>query len=164
MKPPQRTFRDALRREDFVLTAQLPIDSGWAGEDVRAAVATLRDAFDAVQIGDNPGAFPHISPVAAAGLALDGGMDPVVHLGCRDRNRIALQSDLMGAAALGVSSVLLARGERMPQALKKKVKCVFDIGAQRLVATAQALAANERLLPPPGFLIGSNVKIGRAHV
>lgn len=157
MSLPPRTFRDAIRRDDFVLTAQLPLDSGSVGEDVRTAVAALRDAFDGVQIADNPHAHPHISPIAAASLVLDGGMDPIVHLGCRDRNRIALQSDLMGAAALGVTSVVLTRGEKLPAALRQKVKGVFDIGAQRLVATAQALAVNERLVPPPGFFIGSNV-------
>ena len=157
MKTPRSTFRDAIRREDFVLTAELPLGSGTVGEDVRAAVAVLREAFDAVQVADNPAGHPHISPIAAASLVLDEGMDPIVHLGCRDRNRIALQSDLMGAAAIGVTSLVLTRGEKMPPALKAKVKGVFDIGAQRLVATAQALAANERLVPPPGFFIGSNV-------
>jgi methylenetetrahydrofolate reductase (NADPH) len=157
VKPLRRTFRDALRRDDFVLTAQLPITPGTAGEDVRNAVGALRDAFDAVQVPDNPGGFPHISPIAAASLALDAGLDAVVHLTCRDRNRIALQSDLMGAAAVGVTSLVLTRGERMPASLKPKVKSVFDMSAQRLIATAQALAANERLVPAPGFFIGSNV-------
>ncbi len=152
-----RPFRDALRQADFVLTAHLPLDSGSAGEDVRAAVAALCDAFDAVQVSDNPNAHPHLSPIAVASLVLAGGMDPIVHLCCRDRNRIALQSDLMGAAALGVTSLVLTRGEKLPAALKQKVKGVFDIGAQRLIATAQALAANPRLVPPPGFFIGSNV-------
>ena len=157
MSAPLRSFHDALRKEDFVLTAHLPLDSGTVGEDVRTAVAMLRDAFDAVQISDNPNAHPHVSPIAAASLVLAGGMDPIVHLGCRDRNRIALQSDLMGAAAIGVTSLVLTRGEKLPASLKQKVKGVFDIGAQRLIATAQALAANPRLVPPPGFFIGSNV-------
>lgn len=157
MKTPAVTFRDAIRSKDFVVTAQLPLDSGTAGADVSAAIAALRESFDAVQIADNPVAHPHISPIAAASLVLEGGMDPIVHLSCRDRNRIALQSDLMGAAAIGVTSLLLTRGEKLPPSLKQKVKGVFDIGAQRLVATAQALAANERLVPPPGFFLGSNV-------
>lgn len=157
MNAPALTFRDAIRSKDFVLTARLPLDSGSVGADVRDAVAALRGTFDAVQINDNPEGHPHISPIAAASLVLDGGMDSIVHLGCRDRNRIALQSDLMGAAALGVTSLVLTRGERLPPSLKQKVKGVFDIGAQRLVATAQALAANERLVPPPGFFLGSNV-------
>lgn len=146
-----------MRGKDFVVTAQLPLDSGTVGADVQAHVDALRDRVDAVQLSDNPGARPHISPIAAASLVLQAGMDPVVHLNCRDRNRIALQSDLMGAAAIGVTSLVLSRGEKLPASLKQQVKGVFDIGAQRLLATAQALNAHERLIAPPGFFLGANV-------
>lgn len=153
------TFRDALRSKDFVVTAQLPLDSGTAPDDVRASVDALRSIVDALQISDNPDARPHIAPLAAANLVLQAGMDPIVHMSCRDRNRIALQSDLMGAAALGVTSLILTRGEKLPAALKQRVKGVFDIGAQRLLATAQAITTNERLIAPPGFFLGSNVTV-----
>ncbi|MGH8495071.1 MAG: hypothetical protein ACREVN_02975 [Gammaproteobacteria bacterium] len=65
----------------------------------------------------------------------------------------------MGAAALGVTSLILTRGEKLPASLKQRVQGVFDIGAQRLLATAQAIAANERLIAPPGFFLGSNVTV-----
>ena len=154
---PEQTFRDALRGKDFVVTARLPLDSGTVADDVLAHVASLRGHVDAVQLGDHPAAWPHISPLAAACLVLQAGVDPVLHLTCRDRNRIALQSDLMGAAAIGVTSLVLSRGRKLPASLKQKVKGVFDIGAQRLLATAQALNAHERLIAPPGFLLGANV-------
>jgi methylenetetrahydrofolate reductase (NADPH) len=153
------TFRDAMRNKDFVLTAQLPLDPAWTASDIRASAEALRGFVDAVQISDNVDARPHIAPLAAASLALQAGVDPVVQMSCRDRNRIALQSDLMGAAALGVTSLLLTRGEKLPASLKQRVQGVFDIGAQRLLATAQAIAANERLLAPPGFFLGSNVTV-----
>jgi methylenetetrahydrofolate reductase (NADPH) len=146
-----------MRGKDFVVTAQLPLDAGTIGADVQAHVDALRGRVDAVQLSDNPGARPHISPIAAASLVLQAGMDPVVHLICRDRNRIALQSDLMGAAAIGVTSLVLSRGEKLPASLKQQVKGVFDIGAQRLLATAQALNAHARLVEPPGFFLGANV-------
>ncbi|HEX2138073.1 MAG TPA: methylenetetrahydrofolate reductase [Woeseiaceae bacterium] len=153
----KQTFRDAMRGKDFVLTVQLPLDSGTVARDVHADVDRLREHVDAVQVSDNPGARPHISPIAAACLVLQAGVDPVVHLHCRDRNRIALQSELMGAAAIGVTSLVLSRGEKLPASLKQQVKGVFDIGAQRLLATAQALNAHERLIAPPGFFLGANV-------
>lgn len=152
-----RSFRDAIRSQDFVVTAQLPLDPGTVASDVEASVDALREAVDAVQLSDNPDARPHMSPIAAASLVLQYGMDPIVHLGCRDRNRIALQSDLMGAAAIGVTSLILSRGVKLPASLKQRVKGVFDIGAQRLLATARAISANERLIAPPGFFLGSNV-------
>ena len=146
-----------MRGKDFVVTARLPLDSGTVADDLLAHAASLRAHVDAVQLGDHPAAWPHISPLAAACLVLQAGIDPVLHLTCRDRNRIALQSDLMGAAAIGVTSVVLSRGRKLPASLKQKVKGVFDIGAQRLLATAQALNAHERLIAPPGFLLGANV-------
>src|SRR5690606_28091725 len=100
-----------------------------------------------------------VSPLAAAALVLRAGMDPVVHLGCRDRNRIALQSELMGAAALGVTSLVLYRGEKLPAELKQQVRGVFDIGTQRLLATAKAVGANPRFVAPPGFLLGARVTV-----
>lgn len=146
-----------MRGKDFVITARLPLDSGTVGRDVESHLETLRNHVDAVQLGDDPGAQPHIAPLAAASLALQAGVDPVLHVTCRDRNRIALQGDLMGAAAIGVTSLVLSRGQKLPASLKQKVKGVFDIGAQRLLATAQALNAHERLIAPPGFFLGANV-------
>jgi methylenetetrahydrofolate reductase (NADPH) len=148
-----------MRSKDFVMTAQLPLDSAWTATDVRAAAETLCGIVDAVQIGDDAGARPHIAPLAAASLALRAGVDAILQMSCRDRNRIALQSDLMGAAALGITSVLVTRGEKLPASLKQRVQGVFDIGAQRLLATARAIAANERLIAPPGFFLGSNVTV-----
>jgi methylenetetrahydrofolate reductase (NADPH) len=152
-----KTFRDAMRDSDFVVTAQLPLAPGTSAADIRHMVDLLGPAVDAIQISDHPTTTPHMSPLAAASLALQANMDPVVEMTCRDRNRIALQSDLMGAAALGVTSLVISRGEKMPAAHKQRIRGVFDIGAKRLMATAQAVGANERLIAAPGFFLGSNV-------
>ncbi|MEX2125072.1 MAG: methylenetetrahydrofolate reductase [Woeseia sp.] len=154
-----KTFRDAIRNSDFVITAQLPLTPGTTATDVRHFVETLQPVVHAIQISDNPSTQPHMAPLAAASLALQANADPIVQMSCRDRNRIALQSDLMGAAALGVTSLILSRGEKLPADHKQRIKGVFDIGAQRLLATAQAISANERLIPSPGFFLGSNVTI-----
>jgi methylenetetrahydrofolate reductase (NADPH) len=148
-----------MRSKDFVMTAQLPLDSAWTATEIRATAEALCGIVDAVQIGDDAGARPHIAPLAAASLALRAGVDAILQMSCRDRNRIALQSDLMGAAALGITSLLVTRGEKLPAAPKQRVQGVFDIGAQRLLATARAIAANERLIAPPGFFLGSNVTV-----
>lgn len=154
-----KTFRDAVRDSDFVLTAQLPLGPGTTTGDLRQILATLQPVVDAVQIGDNPTTKPHMAPLAAAALSLEAGIDPIVQMTCRDRNRIALQSDVMGAAALGVTSLVISRGEKMPAMHKQRIKGVFDIGAKRLMATAQAVGANERMIAPPGFFLGSNVTV-----
>lgn len=154
-----RKFRDAVRDSDFVVAAQLPLAPGTTAEDVRHMLETLQPVVDAVLVTDNTSTRPHMSPLAAASIALHSGQDPIVQLSCRDRNRIALQGDLMGAAALGVTSLVLTRGEKLPAAHKQRIKGVFDIGAQRLLATAQAVSANERLIAPPGFFLGANVTV-----
>lgn len=154
-----KSFRDAVGTSDFVVTAELPLTPGTTVEDIAQNLAALEPFIDAIQIPDNTSTEPHMSPLAAASFALNAGIDPVVHLNCRDRNRIALQSDLMGAAALGVTSLILSRGEKLSAAHKQRTKGVFDIGAQRLLATAQAISANPRLIAPPGFFLGSNVTV-----
>jgi methylenetetrahydrofolate reductase (NADPH) len=152
-------FRDAIRSRDFVLTAQLPLTPGSTAADIRHTVETLLPLVYAVQVGDNTSTVPHMSPLAAASIALQAGADPIMHLTCRDRNRIALQSDLLGAAAIGITSLILSRGVKLPANHKQRIKGVFDIGAQRLLATAQAIAANERLVAPPGFFLGANATV-----
>jgi methylenetetrahydrofolate reductase (NADPH) len=154
-----KTFREAVRTSDFVVTAQLPLTPGTTVEDIGRSLDALQPFIDAIQIPDNTSTEPHMSPLAAASLALHAGIDAVVHLNCRDRNRIALQSDIMGAAALGVTSLILSRGEKLSAAHKQRTKGVFDIGAQRLLATAQAIGANPRLIASPGFFLGSNVTV-----
>ena len=154
-----KTFRDAIRNSDFVVTAQLPLHPGTNAEDIRHIAAVLQPFVDAIQVPDNTSTEPHMSSLAVASFVLRAGLDPVVQMNCRDRNRIALQSDLMGAAALGVTSLILSRGEKLPAAHKQRIKGVFDIGAQRLLATAQAIGANPRLIAAPGFFLGSNVTV-----
>lgn len=154
-----KTFRQALRTDDFVITAQLPLSPMTNADDIRATVDTLQPHIDALQVSDNLTTEPHMSPLAAASLVLQYGMDAVVQLNCRDRNRIALQADVMGAGAIGVTSLVLSRGEKFPADFKQKVKAVFDIGAKRLLATAQVIGAVDRLVPAPGFLLGSNITV-----
>lgn len=154
-----KTFRQAVRTDDLVITAQLPLAPMTNADDIRSTVDVLRPFVDALQISDNVTTEPHMSPLAAASLVLACGMDAVVQFNCRDRNRIALQSDIMGAAAIGVTSLVLSRGEKFPASFKQKVKGVFDIGAKRLLATAQVIGAVDRLVEPPGLLLGSNVTV-----
>ena len=78
----------------------------------------------------------HMSALAASKLFLDNGIDPVMQLSCRNRNRIVLLSDLLGAAALGVSSLFLVRGDRVPDGFDPRPKAVFDVDAKELIATA----------------------------
>ena len=153
------SFRDALKTKDFVVTAHVNMSRvPDAGSLIRQG-DLLRPAVDAVQITDNPGAEVHMSGLAAAALLLGEGVDPILHMTCRDRNRIALQSDLIGAAALGVTSVLLMRGDRAPDHMKPRVRGVFDTQATELMAFARQLKDARDVPLVTDFLIGATATI-----
>lgn len=131
-----KTLREALRSEELTLTAELAIDPRTGPEAVIEQARTLGEAADAVQIPDHRHARPHLSNIAVAALLLQQGIDPVIHMNCRDRNRVALQSDIVGARALGASNLLLLRGPNFPEDHRPKSTGVFDVGAIELLATA----------------------------
>jgi len=152
-----KNFREAIYTKNFVLTAECFLRPETNAEAIRLQADVLRDSIDAVILTDNQHGQLHMSSLAAARLMLDNGIDPVMQLSCRNRNRIALLADLLGASALGVSNLLLVRGDRVPDGFDPRPKAVFDIKAKELIATASAMNEDERLRPPPAFFIGGVV-------
>ena len=150
-------FREAIYTKDFALTAECFLRPETNAEHIRLQADVLRGSVDAVLLTDNQHGQLHMSVLAASRLFLDNGIDPVMQLSCRNRNRIVLLSDLLGAAALGVSSLLLVRGERVPEGFDPRPKAVFDLDARELIATAVTMNEDERLLSPPAFFIGGVV-------
>jgi len=149
------TFKDALKTKEFVVTAHVNLAQAPDADSVVRQGEILRPAVDAVHLTDNPGAQVQVSAIAAAALLLQQGIDPIVHMTCRDRNRIALQSDFIGAAALGVSSVLLMRGDRIPEHMKPRVRNVFDTDAKELMAFIQDLKDADTVSLVAEFLVGA---------
>lgn len=122
-----KTFREALRSQELTLTAELSLNPVQNADDVIGQARLLAAATDAIQIPDHRHALPHISNIAVAAHLLQAGMDPIVHMNCRDRNRLAMQSDLLGANSLGVSNLLLMRGGNLPQDHHPRSTAVFDL-------------------------------------
>jgi methylenetetrahydrofolate reductase (NADPH) len=151
------TFRDSLKTKDFVVTANVNMVNAPDAQSLLRQGEILRPAVDAVQLTDS--AQMHISGVAAAALLIQQGIDPIVHMNCRDRNRIALHKDLVGAAALGVSSVLVMRGKKIPGSKKHGVRTVFDTPALEFMAYIDGLKQAEDASLAPDFLIGANAEI-----
>lgn len=118
---------------------------GQNANDLIAEAVVLAEDVDAIQVPDSAHARPHISSIAAAACLIKAGIDPVVHMNCRDRNRIAIQSDLLGAQALGVANVLLMRGSRLPDDHLPRTTNVFDLSAIDFIRTAAAIRDNEAL-------------------
>ncbi len=139
------TLREALKSENFALTAKLSMARGQSANDLVDEARLLARSVDAIQIPDSAFARPHISSIAAAALLIKEGIDPIIHMNCRDRNRIAIQSDLLGAQALGVSNVLLMRGNSLPADHMPRASNVFDLSAIDFIRTAAAIRDNEAL-------------------
>ena len=119
-----------------VLTVSLGTLPRPDGPDVRRKLREIRDAFDFVKFGDNPRARARVSPWAAAAVALAEGVEPIVHVGCRDRNRLALQSDLLGGRLLGVRNILCLRGDEIEVSDQPEARAVHDLDVVDLIGLA----------------------------
>jgi len=151
------TFQNAIRNKDFVVTSECFLKPETDADAIRIQADVLRDVVDGIIVTDNQYGRLHMSSLAAASLMLKNGVDPIMQLSCRNRNRIALLADLFGAAALGVSSLLLVRGNRVPDGMDPRPKAVFDMSAAELIATAASMKDDEHLRSPPEFFIGGLV-------
>ena len=146
------TLQDKLAQGQFVLTAEVTPPVSAARDDLMAKAQPLKGAADAVNVTDGAGARTHLSALAAAMLLNEAGIEPILQLTCRDRNRIALQSDLLGAAALGVRNLLVLRGDDPSAGDQPDTKPVFDLDARQLMATARRLRDQGEL--PTGKKVG----------
>ena len=151
------TFKDALKTRDFAVTAQIDMTEAPDADALLRQGEILRPAVDAVQLIDST--QMHMSGIAAAALLIRADIDPIIHMNCRDRNRIALHKDLIGAAALGVSSVLVMRGKRIPKSENLSIRNVFDISALDFMAYIQDLKQAEDASIFSGFVVGANAEL-----
>ncbi len=156
-----KTFRQAVQGKAFTVTADLTLQSHSDADDVARQVDLLGPWVDAIQVTDNSWSEVQMSAVAAAALVLRQGVDPIAVLTCRDRNRIALCSDLLGLRALGVTSVLLLRGLEIPKDHPDETNMVFDVSSRELVAMAAGLGDLDPPVPDKEFFIGIGARVLR---
>jgi methylenetetrahydrofolate reductase (NADPH) len=161
--PPERPGRlaAALRAGRFAVTAEIAPPRGADVTELRHTARLLRGWVDAANVTDNQGAGVRVSSLAGSVVLLAEGLEPVMQMTCRDRNRIALQSDLLAAGALGVPNLLLMTGDRPEQGDHADALPVFDLSSETLMAAARALRDGGTLLsgrvvdPPPRYLLGA---------
>jgi 5,10-methylenetetrahydrofolate reductase len=134
---------------EFVVTTELTPPKGVDLSDVYAKAAALKDSVDAINITDSPRARMAIEPTAVARLLLERGVEPIVQFTARDRNRLALQSDLLGAAALGVENVLFMAGDSPQHGDHPDAKAVFDLTSAQMLCAARALTEGRDLAGNP---------------
>jgi methylenetetrahydrofolate reductase (NADPH) len=147
-----RTFEERLRAGRFAITAELAPPVSCAAQDLRDKAAGLKGLPDAVNVTDGAGARAHMSALAASAILLDMGIEPILQITCRDKNRLALQSEMMGAAALGLRNLLLLTGDHPKSGDQPDTKPVFDIDSKTLIETARRLRDDGTL--PTGRKVG----------
>ena len=166
--PLPHTLQDRLRQDGpnrrFVMTAELAPPVSCDAQELLRKAAGLHGLADAVNVTDGAGARAHMSALAAASLLLGAGIEPILQITCRDKNRIALQSELMGAAALGIRNLLLLTGDDPKAGDQPETKPVFDIDSKLLIETARRLRDDGTL--PTGRQVGGRPEffIGAADV
>lgn len=138
----------ALTAGEFVVTTEVAPPKG---VDLSAVLETARQlrGVTAVNVTDNQGANMRMTPLVLAGMLVREGIEPTLQLTCRDRNRMALQSDLLGAAALGVENVLLLSGDHARFGDHPAARSVFDLDSVQLLHGVAALARGEDLAGRP---------------
>jgi methylenetetrahydrofolate reductase (NADPH) len=140
------TLEERLRAGRFVLTAELAPPVSCDADDLRRKAAPLKGLPDAVNVTDGAGARAHMAALAAASILIGMDIEPILQITCRDKNRIALQSEMMGAAALGIRNMLLLTGDDPKAGDQPDTKPVFDVNSATLIETARRLR-DEGTLP-----------------
>jgi methylenetetrahydrofolate reductase (NADPH) len=152
---------DRLASGQFTITAELGPVRGASAEAMRERGLLLAGRVDAVNLTDNQGAHVRMSSWACALAARDAGLEPVMQMTCRDRNRIALQSDLLGAASVGLRNLVFMTGDHPTLGDHPGAKPVFDLDSVTMLWTARTMRDEGRLLsgrelkPPPRWFLGS---------
>jgi methylenetetrahydrofolate reductase (NADPH) len=132
-----KTFRSALSSGAFTVTAELPPAGESSTHELTRLGAQLSAYVDGIQLAGQSPACAETSQTALAALLLRQGIDVTPTLNCRDRNRIALQSELLGLRAIGVSSLVLNQGTVTPNGQEVQAKSVFDVNCSELISIAQ---------------------------
>jgi methylenetetrahydrofolate reductase (NADPH) len=149
-------LKQVLESGQFALTAEITPPASSDLAELLMKAAPLKGLADAVNVTDGASARAHLESTIAASTLLQNGIEPILQLTCRDRNRIALQSQLLGAAALGLTNILVLRGDDPKAGDQPDAKPVFDLDAAALAATAVSIRDRGQL--PHGRKVG-----GSAH-
>lgn len=133
------SLRDILNSGKFVVTAEVGPPKGTDIKEMRHHMELLKGKVDVVNITDNQSAVMRICSLAVCKIALEHGLEPILQMTCRDRNRIGLQSDLLGAAVLGINNVLCMTGDHVSAGDHKGAKPVYDVESVQLLRIVDGL-------------------------
>lgn len=150
-----------LKSGRFAVTAELDAPDSANPDDVYKNALVLSEVCDAINATDAAGANCHMSSMGCCALLTRAGYEPILQVGCRDRNRIAIQGDLLGAAAMGVNTVLCITGDDVSNGDQPEAKRVFDFDSIQLLQVVRTmrdkgvLLSGRKLSTKPRFFIGA---------
>lgn len=163
--PPELTSESKLEKlfaaGHFVVTSELGPQKGASAQNIITHTGETKSFCDGFNITDNQSAVVRLSSIAAAVHVLSHGGEPIIQMTCRDRNRIALQSDLLGAYSLGIRNVLCLSGDHQSFGNHPTAKNVYDIDSIQLIALVKQMRDEKKLLngeemkAAPRFYIGA---------
>ncbi len=155
------SLRERLASGGFAVTAEISPPRGASTAKITETAGSLKDWVDAVNVTDNQGSHVRLASWAGSLAVLKAGLEPVMQMTCRDRNRIALQSDLLGASALGIRNILVMTGDHPKFGDHPEAKPVFDLDSVQLLWTLRTmrdqhvLLSGRRLDPAPDCFLGA---------
>ncbi len=161
--PPASALERLLATGAFVVTAEFAPPDSADPADVQARLAPFAGNVDALNVTDAPGANCHMSSLGVSVLLLQVGCEPVMQISCRDRNRIAIQGDILGAAALGVRNVVCLTGDNVANGDHPGAKHVGDLDAVSLLATARTMRDAGRYLSGRKLAAAPRLFLGAAE-
>jgi methylenetetrahydrofolate reductase (NADPH) len=153
-------LEQALDEGRFVVTAEMPTIDAGGMQEVRFQLDPMAPYLDACNATDNTAAHAHASPLAIAVALQQCGMEPVMQLVCRDRNRLGLEAEIVGAALHGIENICCLTGDDVTAGDEPEARRVFDLDSPQLIATARAIASGRylsgRAIPsPPHLFVGA---------
>ena len=159
------SFREKLDSKKFIITAEISPPKGTDITGIQNDASMIKDVVDAINITDNQRAVMRMSPLAACSVLSQKGYETIMHLTCRDRNRLALQSELLGASALGIHNVLVMTGDHPAKGDHEGAKPVYDFDSVQLLGLIKELNrgfdfSGNPLHGKPEFCAGAVTGIG----
>jgi len=160
------TFKEKLQAGRFLVSLEIGPPKGIQTNDLLSAARLIAPRVDVINVTDLQSSVMRLGSLVVCSQLLQNGIEPVYQLTCRDRNRLALQSDLLSAAALGIKNVLISTGDHPALGDHPQAKAVFDLDSVQLLQAARKLTSgadmqgNKLEGPAPDFCLGAVVNPG----
>lgn len=162
-------LQTSLDQNKKVITVEICPPKGCDFSKFKKNALAVKDYVTAYNVTDNQRSVMRISPLVAARTLIDNGLEPIYQIACRDRNRLAIQSDLLGAYAMGVKNVLALTGDHVINGDYRLAKPVFDLDSVQLLYTISNLMKGEdlsgnKLSGTPDFYVGGVVNPASSNI